>query len=167
MGICLEKGGHLVDKGAGTSGADTVHPLFQSSGKVDDLGILTAQLDGYIRLGSGRLQSCRHSHHFLNKVNIHGLAQIDGTGAGNFGFQITLAQGLAGLHQQGFQCSLGVGMMAAVIPKEDLVFFIQDHQLHRGRADINTGAIGLHDFPHFQNQKRIPFMAMHTLGIMC
>ena len=44
---------HLVDKGSGTAGADTVHTLLHITAlKIDDLGILTAELDGNIGLGA-------------------------------------------------------------------------------------------------------------------
>ena len=52
-GVRLQKRSHLVDKRSGSAGADTVHTLFDVSAfKIDDLGVLAAQLDGDIRLGS-------------------------------------------------------------------------------------------------------------------
>ena len=50
--IRLDEGRHLVDKGTGTAGADTVHTLLDISAlKIDDLGVLAAELDGNVCLG--------------------------------------------------------------------------------------------------------------------
>src|SRR5699024_2529007 len=52
-GIRLKKRGHLVDKGTGTSGTDSVHSLFHISIlKIDNLCVLAAKLDGDIGLRS-------------------------------------------------------------------------------------------------------------------
>ena len=82
-GIRLKKGSHLVDKGTGTAGTDTVHTLLHISAfKVDDLRVLTAELDGYVRLGSVMLQGCGYGNDFLNKRNpeVFGQGQSAGTG---------------------------------------------------------------------------------------
>ena len=51
--IGLQKRSHLVDEGTGTAGADTVHTLLHIAAlKIDDLGILTAELDGHVGLRS-------------------------------------------------------------------------------------------------------------------
>ena len=76
-GIRLKKGSHLVDKGTRTSGTDTVHTLFDISAfKIDDLGVLTAQLDGYVRLGSAVLQGCGYGDYLLDKGNSRCLARV-------------------------------------------------------------------------------------------
>ena len=82
-GIRLKKGSHLVDKGTRTAGTDTVHTLLHiSSFKVDDLRVLTAELDGYVRLGSAMLQGCGYGNYLLNKRNpeVFGQGQSAGTG---------------------------------------------------------------------------------------
>ncbi len=51
--IALPFSCHLVDKRSGTTGTDTVHTLFDVAAlKVNDLGVLTAELDGNIGLRS-------------------------------------------------------------------------------------------------------------------
>ena len=76
-GICLQKRRHLVDKGTGTAGTDTVHTLLHISAfKIDDLCVLAAELDGYVRLGSVVLQGCGYGDNLLDKGN----AQMFGQG---------------------------------------------------------------------------------------
>ena len=51
--IGLQKRSHLVDERTGTAGADTVHTLFDIAAfKIDDFGILAAELDGNVGLRS-------------------------------------------------------------------------------------------------------------------
>ena len=55
--VCLQKGSHLVDKGTCAAGADTVHSLFDIPVfKIDDLGVLAAQLDRNVCLGRDLLE---------------------------------------------------------------------------------------------------------------
>ena len=67
--ICLQKGSHLVNKGACTSCTDPVHALVDAACKVNDLGIFTAKLNGHIGLGRVVLEGGGHSHHLLDKWN--------------------------------------------------------------------------------------------------
>ena len=78
-GIGLQQGGHLVDEGAGAAGANTVHALFQTAVKINDLGVFAAQFDGHIGLGSHLLQGRGYCNHFLYKGDAKGFAQIDRT----------------------------------------------------------------------------------------
>ena len=98
-GIDLQQRRHLVDEGAGSAGADTVHPLLQPAGEVNDLGILAPQLNGHIRLGIEGLQGGGHRHHLLDKANVQGLGQGDGTGARDLYRQAAVSQLLPGILQ--------------------------------------------------------------------
>ena len=140
-GVGLQKGGHLVDKGAGAAGADAVHALLQTALEVDDLGVLAAQLYGHIGLGRGKLQGGGYRHHLLHKVDPQRLAQIDGAGAGDLYLQFALAGLLQRLLKQLAQGLPGVGPVAYVFSKDDLAFLIQQYQLDCGRADINSCAV--------------------------
>ena len=82
-GIGLQKCRHLVDKGAGAAGANAIHPLLQSAGEVDDLGILAAQLNGHVGLRRHGGQGGGHRHHLLYEGDSQRLAQVDGAGAGD------------------------------------------------------------------------------------
>ena len=151
LGVGLQQGGHLVDEGAGAAGAYAVHPLLQTAGEIDDLGVLAAQLDGHVRLGIALLQRRGHSHHLLHKGNVQRPAQIDGAGAGDGGAEGAVAQRLAGLTQQRRQRLLGVGLMAAVVAVKNVVVVVQYHQLDGGRANVDTGTISIHGFPPWRN----------------
>ena len=75
-GVGLEQGGHLVDEGTGTAGADAVHPLFHIAAfKVDDLGVLAAKLNGHISLRRVILQGGGYGDHLLDKRNAQVLGQ--------------------------------------------------------------------------------------------
>ena len=81
--ICLNERSHLVDKGTGTAGTDAVHTLFHITAlKIDDFGILSTQLDGYIGLGSQLLQRGGNGNYLLGKRNLQmiGKGQTAGTG---------------------------------------------------------------------------------------
>ena len=68
--IGLQKRSHLVDERTGAAGADTVHTLLHIAAfKIDDLGILTAELDGNVGLRGIILQGCGNRYNLLNKWN--------------------------------------------------------------------------------------------------
>ena len=73
--VGLQKSGHLVDEGAGAAGADTVHSLLDAAGEVDDLGVLAAQLDGYVGLRRIVLQRGGHGDYLLNEGNLQKTGQ--------------------------------------------------------------------------------------------
>ena len=70
LGIGLQKCRHLIDKAAGASRANAVHAFFKTARKIDDLGILTAKLDGNIGLRCYLFKCCRYRHDLLNKGDI-------------------------------------------------------------------------------------------------
>ena len=140
-GVGLQKGGHLVDKGAGTAGTDAVHALLQTALEIDDFGVLAAQLYGHVCLRRGKLQGGGDCHHLLHKIDPQRLAQIDGAGAGDLHLQFALTGLVQCLLQQLTQSLPGVGPVAYVFSKDDPAFFIQQYQLDCGRADINSCAI--------------------------
>ena len=83
-GVCLKQGSHLVDKRAGTAGTDAVHTLLHIAAfKINDFRVLAAQLNGYIRLGSGLLQGCRYRYNLLNKGYAQMVRQGQSAGAGD------------------------------------------------------------------------------------
>ena len=75
--IRLEQGRHLVDKRTCTSGTDSVHTLlYISAFKINDLGILTAQLDGDVCLRRVVLERSGYRDDLLDKWH----AQVFGQG---------------------------------------------------------------------------------------
>ena len=142
--VNLQQGRHLVNKGAGASGADAVHPLFQTTGKINDFGILAPQLNGHIGLGIILFKGPRHGHHFLNEADAHGLGQGNGTGASDPGLHGARPQLLPGILQKLRQGPLGIGLVAGIIAINQPIFLVQHRKLHRCGADINSCAIGIH-----------------------
>ena len=107
-------------------------------------------------MGRGGFQGRSHRHNLLNKADFQGFSQIDGAGAGDAHPKVTRPQRLLCLHQQGFQGLLGVGVVTAVLPKEDFPFLTENNQFYGGGADIDTGTIGVHDnlsFHSTENRK--------------
>ena len=147
--IGLQKGGHLVNKRAGASGAHTIHPLVQAAPEIDDLGVLAAKLNGHIGLGGCELQSRGHRHDLLHKGDLQCLSQGHGAGACDFDLQIAAADFLPGIGQQLAQRFLGMGLVALIGAVKDLSLLIQNHQLYRGGTYIDTGTILPFQFSHF------------------
>ena len=131
-GIGLEQGRHLVDEGAGAAGADAVHPFFQPAPEIDDLGVLAAQLNGHVGLGRDGLQCGGDGHHLLHEADAHGLAEIDGAGAGNLHLQKAGADLLPGFGKEFLKRLLGVGTVAAVLSEQDFPVFVQQNELDGG-----------------------------------
>ena len=82
--IRLDERCHLIDKGTGTAGTDSVHTLFYIAAlEVDDLGILTAKLDGYIGLWGIKRKRSRYRDNLLHKRNAKMLCERKSAGAGD------------------------------------------------------------------------------------
>ena len=143
-GVGFQQGGHLVDKGSGAAGAHAVHAFLKGAGKVDDLRVLAAQLDGNIGLGRGYPERGGHGHNLLHEAASQGLAQGNGAGAGHGHTQKAGAQQQAGLAHHLCEGFLGLGAMAAVFAIQNLTRVIQDYQFDGGGADVNTGTVDLH-----------------------
>ena len=79
--VCLQQRGHLINKRTGAASTDSVHSLVNSSGKVNDLCIFPAQLNGYICLRSIRLKRSGYGNNLLGKGNVQmsGKSQTAGT----------------------------------------------------------------------------------------
>ena len=145
--IRLQKRRHLIDKRAGPSRADAVHPLFQAAGKIDNLCVLAAQLDGYIRLGRRLFQCFGNRHNLLDKFNAQSLSKIDGTGASDFHAQFAFSHTPPHFPQKLRQRFLGARLMSLISSVNYGIVFAKQNQLDGGRADINTGTITSHYLP--------------------
>ena len=100
--IGLEKVSHLIDKGTGPAGTDTVHPLVQTVSEVDDFCIFSAEFNGYICLRRCKMQSGSNGNHFLLKGNAKRFSQIDRAGSCNTGFHLKVSDFLFGIHKKLF-----------------------------------------------------------------
>ena len=95
--VCLKERSHLVNEGAGTSGTDAVHTLFDISAfKINDLRILSAELDGDICLWCIMLQGSGYGNNLLNKRNTQVFGQGQSAGTGDHGMDGQFPQGIMG-----------------------------------------------------------------------
>lgn len=117
IAVGLKQRRHLVDKGPGAARADSVHALVDTAGKVNDLGVLAAQLDGHVRLRRVVLQGGSHSHHLLDKGNFQMGGQGQAAGAGDHGDDLHGAGVFTGLSQQACQRFLYIGIMPLIVGK--------------------------------------------------
>ena len=72
----------MVDKGAGTAGADPVHPLFRSGAEVHDFGVFPAQLHHGVGLGDQLLHRRSRRNDFLHEGQLQPLGDTHAGGTG-------------------------------------------------------------------------------------
>ena len=132
LGVRLQERGHLVDERAGAACADAVHALLQPAAEVDDLRILTAQLNGDVRLRGNGLQAGGHGNDLLHKADVQGFAEVDGAGAGDLQAQVAGAELCACVLQQLCKCFLRVCTVAAIIAIAQDAAFVQNNELCGG-----------------------------------
>ena len=141
FGIGAQQRCHLVDEGTGAAGTDAVHALVPSAGEIEDLGILTAQLDGYVGLGIPAVQALAHGDDFLDKGDLHGLGQRHTAAAGD-GRQYRYASQLLGSPAQYLgQCLLNAGKMTAVFAVQNLADLVHNGDLDGGGTHVNAQQI--------------------------
>ena len=143
-GIRLQQRRHLVNKRTGTAGTHTVHPLFDPVGKIDDLGVLTAQLDGHIRLRRRVTHRRTGGHHLLHKGDVQRLTHADSARAGDLHLQPARPQFFSRLPQQRRQRLLGMGMVATILAKDHLPRLIQQYQFNRGGSNVHACSVSFH-----------------------
>ena len=91
--ICLQKGSHLVNKGACTSCTDPVHTLFNiATFKINDLGILAAKLNGNICLRRNLLESSGNCNDLLDKWNLQMVGQCETAGTSDHRMESQLSK---------------------------------------------------------------------------
>ena len=81
--VGVQQGCHLVDEGARAAGAGAVHTLLDTVVKVDDLGVLTAQLDGDIGGRYKGLDGALAGNDLLDKLQVEPLRQQQAARTGN------------------------------------------------------------------------------------
>ena len=78
-----KQGGHLVDKSAGSAGTGTVHPLLETAGEENNLGILAAELHHHVGIGNKALHRPGCGIHLLDKRDARGVGYPQPRGAGD------------------------------------------------------------------------------------
>ena len=145
--IGLQQRCHLVDKGAGSSGADAVHPLLHVSVfKIDNLRVLAAKLDRHVRFRSQLLQGRGNGDNLLHKGDAQMVCKGQAAGAGDHGMQGQITQLLPALLKKLGQGFLYICKMPFIIGKKDVVRFIQDGDLYCGGTDVDSKTVKLSAF---------------------
>ena len=138
-GICLKQGCHLIDERTGTSCADTIHTLFNIAAfEVDDLGILTAKLDGNISLGCNLLKRSGYRNYLLYKRNAKVVGEGKSAGACDYRMKGKLSKFAVGFRQKLCQCFLDVGEMTLVICEKQGVVFVKYCNFDSGGTNVNS-----------------------------
>ena len=132
--------GHLVDEGAGAAGAGAVHPLLQGAAEEDDLGVLAAQLDDGVGVGDVCIHRGGGGVDLLDKVDAGGVGHAQAGRAGDGHLDVLSGEHvLDGL--QGLAGPLpGLGEVPLVGAEQQLILFVQHHNLDGGGADVNSNA---------------------------
>ena len=143
-GVRLQKGCHLVDEGAGSSGAYTVHTLLHVSVfKINDFGVFAAQFDGHISLRRVMFQRGGYGNHFLDEVHTQVFCQGKAAGTGDHRADEHVPGFLIGFFQQVGKGLPDVGIMPLVVCEDQMICFIQQGYFDCGRSDIDTKLVNL------------------------
>ena len=145
--IGLQKRSHLIDEGAGSSGTDAVHPLLHISiFKIDDLRILTAELDRHIRFRRQLLQGGGYGNHLLHEGYAQMVRKGQTAGTCDHGMQGQISKLLQALLKKLGQGFLYICKMPFIIGKKDVMRFIQDGDLYRGGTDVDSKTVSFSAF---------------------
>ena len=130
-GIRTEKVCHLVDKGPGSACADTVHTLFYISLlEINDLGILTAELDRDVSCGTSFLKACGDRDDLLYERYTQMLCERQSAGPGDRGGYFEIAQRIVGFTDKTGAGLLDLGIVSLIIREEKIALVIQQSDLY-------------------------------------
>ena len=132
LGIGLEKSCHLVDKRAGAACANAIHTLLKTAAEVDDLGILAAELDGYVGFGGDGFKGGGYCHDLLDEWNIKSAAEVDRARARDTGRDHALAYGLLSLAKKLGKSALSISAVTAIAAKYYFILRVEQNQLDGG-----------------------------------
>ena len=113
--VSLEERRHLIDERTGTTSAGTVHALLNAVVKVDDLCVLTTQLNSDVGLRDQRLNSALGSDNLLDKLQVKPLCQEHSAGTSDCGVHGCLANVLLSFNKQGACGCANVGVVTLVV----------------------------------------------------
>ena len=134
----VEQHRHLVDEGARAARARAVHALLQLAGQEHDLGVLAAQLDDHVRLRHVHADRLAGGKHFLHEVDVRGLGDAEARRARDRTAQRGVrADGFTRILHQLNRLFAHLGEVALIVLVDDLSI-AHDHDLDRGRTDIDT-----------------------------
>ena len=149
--VGVQQGCHLVDEGARAAGAGAVHTLLDTVVKVDDLGVLAAQLDGDIGGRDKGLDGALAGNDLLDKLQVEPLGQQQAARAGNGAGHLGRRQHSRGTLEQVAGAGTDVGVMALVLGVDDLVVVVEHGELNGGGTHVDaqvqvvTSVLGVED----------------------
>ena len=150
-GIGVQQGCHLVDERARTAGAGAVHALLDAVVKVDDLGVLAAQLDGDVGGRDEGLDGTLAGDDLLDKLQLEPLGQQQTARAGNGAGHLGRRQYSRGALKQVAGAGTDIGVMALVLGVDDLVVVVEHGELNGSGANVDAqvqvavGVVGIED----------------------
>ncbi len=136
--IRVEERGHLVDEGTRTTGARTVHALLDAVVEVDDLGVLTTELDDHIGLRDEGLDGRLGGDDLLDELEVEPGGEQQTAGAGDGYAHGDVTELLEAFREELAHGGAYVGVMTAIAGVDDLVLLVQDRQLDGGRPYVDS-----------------------------
>ena len=149
--VGVQQGCHLVDERARTAGAGAVHALLDAVVKVDDLGVLAAQLDGDIGGRNEGLDGTLAGDDLLDKLQVEPLGQQQAARAGNGAGHLGRRQHGRSTLEQVAGASADVGVVTLVLGVDNLVVVVEHSELNGGGAHVDAqvqvaaGGLGVED----------------------
>ena len=149
--VGVQQSGHLIDERARAAGAGAVHALLDAVVKVDDLGVLAAQLDGDIGGRDKGLDGAFAGDDLLDKLQVEPLGQQQTARAGDGAGHLGRRQHSRGALEQVAGASADVGVVALVLGVDDLVVIVEHGKLDGGGAHVDaqvqvaTSGLGVED----------------------
>ena len=141
-GVCLQKIRHLINEGAGAAGADAVHPLLDVSiFKINDLGVLTAELDRDVCLRAASLNRGGDGDDLLYERDSEMRRKRQSARTGDGRRDLEIAELLIGLPDQSAGCGLDFCVMTLIVGEKKIVVLVENRNLYGCRTDINAKRI--------------------------
>ena len=116
----MQQGGHLVNEGAGASGAGAVHALLGSGMQIGDFGVFPAQLDNHIGLRVSVTHRFGAGNNFLHERYLHSSGNREPTGTGDCRFYSNSRMRGVNIAQQAGQFPTHICVVAAIVGKHYL-----------------------------------------------
>ena len=148
-GVGMKEGSHLVNEGARTAGTDTVHSLVDTTLEIYDFCVLTAELDGDVRIRTVVLERGCDGDDFLTEENMHVLAQRQSTRTGDDRREADFTQRLLRFLENICQRALDIRVMTTVVREQKLFRLIEDGDLYGCRTNVDSESILLHDITSY------------------
>ena len=138
--VGVQQARHLVDERARAARAGAVHALLDAVIEVDDLGVLATELDGDVSLRNEGLDGALARNDLLDKLEVKPLGEQKSARTGNGDAHGGVAEHGAGLLEELLCRGTDVGVVALIICVDDAIRVVDDGELDRGGAHVDTQA---------------------------